>query len=51
VCKVEALRAVLETDYFIKLIEKAEIIRDKQIQKLELGFATDGDEEPERPSK
>lgn len=29
VCKVEALRAVLETDYFIKLIENAEIARDK----------------------
>ena len=29
VCKVEAIKAVLETDYFIKLIEKAEIAREK----------------------
>jgi hypothetical protein len=32
------------------LIEKAERARDKQIEKIELGYKSEGDEEPESPS-
>jgi hypothetical protein len=38
VCKVDPIRAILEPDYFIKMIEEAEIKRGKQIEKIELGF-------------
>jgi hypothetical protein len=50
VCKVEPVRAVIEHDYFIQLIEKAEKAREQQIEKIELGYKSEGDEEPETPS-
>lgn len=51
VCKVDPIRVVLEPDYFIQLIEQAEKLRDKQIEKLDLGYKTEGDEEPDAPSQ
>jgi len=51
VCKVEPVRAVLEQDYFIQLIEKAEKAREKQIEKIDLGYKSEGDEEPDAPSE
>ena len=50
VCKVEPIRAILEPEYFVELIEKAERAREKQIEKIELGYKSEGDEEPEAPS-
>lgn len=38
VCKVEPHRAILEPDYFIKLIEQAEQRRDEEIQRIEQGI-------------
>lgn len=46
VFKVEPHRAILENDYFIKLIEKAESSRDLEIQKIKLGYLT-----PELPEE
>ena len=48
-CKVEPIRAILEHDYFIQLIERAEKARDKQIEKIDLGYKSEGDEEPDAP--
>lgn len=39
--KVEPHRAILEGDYFIRLIERAEKARDEEIRKMELGFKSD----------
>ena len=36
--KVEPHRAVLEADYFIKLIEMAEQRRDEEIERIEQGL-------------
>lgn len=38
VIKVEPHRAILEPDYFIKMIEMAEQCRDDEIEKVELGM-------------
>lgn len=38
VVKVEPHRAVLEADYFIKLIEMAEMRRDEEIERIEQGL-------------
>ena len=38
VVKVEPHRAVLEADYFIKLIEMAEQRRDEEIERIEQGL-------------
>jgi len=35
--KVEPHRAILESDYFIKMIEEAEQARDEEIEKQEAG--------------
>lgn len=35
--KVEPHRAILESDYFIKMIEEAEQARDEEIEKCEAG--------------
>ncbi len=43
-CKVEPHRAILEPDYFIKLIEQAEMKRDEEILRIEQGLEVeDGD--------
>lgn len=39
VVKVEPHRAILEPDYFIKMIEMAESNRDDEIEKVEMGLA------------
>ena len=44
IIKVEPHRAVLEPDYFIKLIENAEQLRTEEIEKVESG-ALDSEEE------
>jgi hypothetical protein len=44
VCKVEPHKAILEHDYFIKLIEVAEKKRREEIHKKELGFISDQEE-------
>lgn len=41
VCKVEPHRAILEHDYFIKLIEIAEEKRALEVEKIELGLQSD----------
>ena len=52
VIKVEPHRAILEPDYFIKMIEAAETSRDEEIEKVELGLKDpnadlEGEEKPE----
>lgn len=39
VVKVHPHRAILEADYFVKLIEKCEIKRDEEIRRTEAGIA------------
>ena len=46
VIKVEPYRAILEPDYFIKMIEIAEQNRDEEIAKVEAGIL---DEDEVRP--
>ena len=47
VVKVEPYRAILEPDYFIKMIELAEQNRDEEIEKVEAGITEDDqDKEP-----
>ena len=41
VMQVEPHRAILEADYFIKLIEEAERNRDEEIERIELGIEDD----------
>ena len=41
VVKVEPHRAILEPDYFIKLIEMAEHCRDEEIEKIEQGLESE----------
>ena len=50
VVKVEPHRAILEPDYFIKMIEMAETCRDDEIDKVELGMH-DPNEELEQVEK
>tara|TARA_B110000285_G_C15089284_1_gene598113 strand:+ start:1141 stop:1548 length:408 start_codon:yes stop_codon:yes gene_type:complete len=50
VVKVEPHRAILEPDYFIKMIEMAETCRDDEIDKVELGMH-DPNEELEQAEK
>lgn len=47
VVKVEPHRAILEVDYFIKMIELAEQNRDLEIERVELGIAEQAPEEEE----
>ena len=42
--KVQPHLAILEQDYFIRLIEKAEKTRDEEIRKMGLGFRSDEQE-------
>jgi hypothetical protein len=47
VIKVEPHRAILEPDYFIKMIELAEQNRDEEIERVEAGITEDDqDQEP-----
>jgi hypothetical protein len=39
VVKVHPHRAILEPDYFVKMIEIAEIKRDEEIRRVEMGIA------------
>lgn len=41
---VEPHRAILEPDYFIKMIEIAERSRDDEIERVEAGLADDDEE-------
>lgn len=41
--KVHPTRAILEMDYFIKMIEQAEFKRDEEIQKIEAGIEEEED--------
>ena len=41
VVKVDPIRAILEMDYFVKMIEKAEQKRDEEIQRAEAGIEDD----------
>ena len=43
VVKVEPHRAILEPDYFIKMIEMAEQKRDEEIERIEQGFDSEDD--------
>lgn len=43
VFRVEPHRAILEPDYFIKLIEQAEVSRDEEIERVEQGIDSDDD--------
>lgn len=45
VVRVEPHRAILEPDYFIKMIEMAETSRDDEIEKVEQGMVDPNDEE------
>lgn len=47
VVKVHPHRAILEGDYFVKMIEIAEAKRDEEIRKTEAGI--DDEEYPEQP--
>ena len=47
VVKVEPHRAILEPDYFIKMIEMAEQNRDEEIERIEAGMKDPADEEGE----
>lgn len=48
VIKVEPHRAILEPDYFIKMIELAEQNRDEEIERIEAGITEDDqDQEPQ----
>jgi len=48
VMKVDSHRAVLEPDYFIKLIEQAELARDQEIEKIEQGLESDEEHKHEK---
>ena len=50
VIKVEPYRAILEPDYFIKMIDIAEQSRDEEIERVEAGIIDD-DEEVDREQK
>lgn len=41
VIKAEPHRAILEPDYFIKMIEQAERSRDEEIERVEAGIIDD----------
>jgi len=43
VVKVHPTRAIMEMDYFIKMIELAEAKRDEEIQRIEAGIEDDED--------
>ena len=45
VIQVEPHRAILEPDYFIKMIEQAEICRDEEIERVEAGHIDNDTEE------
>ena len=48
VIKAEPHRAILEPDYFIKMIEQAERSRDEEIERVEAGIIDDEQQdEPE----
>ena len=48
VIKAEPHRAILEPDYFIKMIEQAERSRDEEIERVEAGIIDDEQkDEPE----
>jgi hypothetical protein len=49
VVKVEPHRAILEVDYFIKMIELAEQSRDDEIERVEGGMIDPADEQQEEP--
>ena len=38
VVKVDPIKAILEPDYFVKLIEQAVLMRDEEIRKIEAGI-------------
>jgi len=48
VVKVEPHRAILESDYFIKMIEEAEQHRDEEIEKVESGVPDEAEAEEEK---
>ena len=48
--KVESHRAILEPDYFIKLIEQAEHKRTEEIERVESGALDSEEEEAQRQS-
>jgi len=48
VIKVEPHRAILEPDYFIKMIEVAEQSRDEEIERVEAGMEEEFDDEGQR---
>lgn len=50
VCKVQPHRAILEGDYFIKLIEQCEARRDEEIRKVEAGIEDQIYEHEKRPA-
>ena len=41
VVKVSPFRAILEPDYYLQMIEKAELNRDREIERLEAGIIED----------
>jgi hypothetical protein len=45
VIKVEPHRAILEPDYFIKMIENAEQLREEEIERVEAGIDVNVDDE------
>ena len=49
VMRVEPHRAILETDYFIKLIEEAERNRDEEIERVEAGSEEKHDQLQDEP--
>jgi hypothetical protein len=49
VIKAEPHRAILEVDYFIKMIELAEQARDDEIDRIEAGMVDPADEEQDAP--
>jgi len=48
VVKCHPTRAILEMDYFIKMIEEAECRRDDEIHKMELGQIKEAEVEEEK---
>jgi hypothetical protein len=51
VVRVEPHRAILEPDYFIKMIEVAEQNRDDEIEKVEAGILDEDLQTPEKDPK
>ena len=49
VVKVEPHRAVLESDYFIRQIEAAELNRDEEIERVEAGIEDEDEKKNEQP--